>query len=100
MISFAISKPEIRKKDIMERVGRLDWEHDPFLSNYGLKIEPKMLKTKARVLNSPEVQFNKASAAARPGTSGQWNLLGKKFLQGNTVPLKAWGIFVFGTNQM
>lgn len=96
MIRFAISKPEIRKRDIMERVGRLDWEHDPFLSNYGLKIEPKMLKTKARVLNSPEVLFNKASA--KPGTSGQWNLMGKKFLRGNTVPLKAWGMYVFGTN--
>lgn len=96
MISFAISKPEIRKKDIKERVARLDWEHDPFLSNYGLKIEPNMLKTKARVLNSPEVQFLKASA--RPGTFGQWNLMGKQFLRGNTHPLKAWGIYVFGQN--
>lgn len=82
----------------MERVGRLDWEHDPFLSNYGLKIEPKMLKTKARVLNSPELQFSKVSAPVRPGTSGQWNLLGKQFLRGNTVPLKAWGVYVFGPN--
>lgn len=82
----------------MERVTRLDWERDPFLSNYGLKIEPKMLKTKARVLSSPEVQFSKASQAVRPGTSGQWNLLGKRFLRGNTVPLKAWGMYVFGQN--
>lgn len=96
MISFAISKPDTRKKDIKERVAHLDWEHDSFLNNYGLKIEPNMLKTKARVLNSPEVLFSKASA--RPGTSGQWNLLGKQFLQGNIVPLRAWGIYVFGQN--
>lgn len=96
MISFAISKPDTRKKDTKDRVAHLDWEHDPFLSNYGLKIEPNMLKTKARVLSSPDVRFSKASA--RPGSFGQWNLLGKQFLQGNTFPLRAWGIHVFGQN--
>lgn len=96
MIRFAISKPDTRKKDIQERVVHLNWEHDPFLNNYGLKIEPNMLKTKARVLNTPEVGFSKAST--RPGTSGQWSLLGKKFWQGNSVPLRAWGMHVFGQN--
>lgn len=43
--------------------------NDPFLSNYGLKIEPKMLKTKVWVFNSPEVWFSKASM--RPGTFDQ-----------------------------
>lgn len=96
MISFAISKPDTRKKDIKDRVAYLYWEHDPFLSNYGLNIELNMWKTKARVLSSPELRFSKASA--RPRSFDQWNLLGKQFLQGNTFPLRACGIHVFGQN--
>lgn len=98
MIKFAVSIPKARREAIKEKVTRLDWEHDPFLNSYGLKIEPNMLKTKARVLNPPEVMFTQPNynpkVSAKPGTSGKWNLAGKRFLQGNTIPLKYWGLYV------
>lgn len=103
MIKFAVSVPDARKMAIKDKIALLDWEHDPFLNNYGLKIEPNMLKTKARVLNPPEVMFNgpanDKNASAKPGTWGSWNLKGKKFLKGNTIPLRSWGVYVFKHNK-
>lgn len=99
MIRFAVSKPNVRKQAIKEKVALLDWKQDPFLNNYGLRIEPTMLKTKARVLNPPEIMFSLASdqtkVTAKPGIWGKWDLKGRKFLKGNTIPLKSWGVYVY-----
>lgn len=40
----------------------------------------------------PEVQYDKAKAT--PGTSGRWDLRGKKFFLPNSEPLKSWGVAV------
>lgn len=99
MIKFAVSFPSARKTAIRDKINLLDWEHDPFLKNYGLKIEPNMLRTKARILDPPEVMFNRLanernSVSVKPGTSGTWNLRGRKFLKGNTIPLRRWGVYI------
>jgi eukaryotic translation initiation factor 2C len=51
-------------------------------------------KTNARLLQNPEVQYDKAKV--NPGTTGRWDLRGKKFLFGNPEPLKSWGVVVIG----
>ena len=51
-----------------------------------------VLQTAARLLAPPEVQYS--GAKANPGTSGRWDLRGKKFLSGNPEPLKSWGVCI------
>lgn len=63
------------------------------LKTYGMKINPQMLKTNARVLDPPEPLFAK-KVTARPGFSGRWDLRGKVFFSPNTEQLKSWGICV------
>jgi eukaryotic translation initiation factor 2C len=50
------------------------------------------LKTAARLLPNPEVQF--AGKKLNPGTQGRWDLRGQKFLLPNPEPLKSWGFVI------
>lgn len=95
MIKFAVSRPAERKKAIQTGLDMLDWKNDPYLRNYGLEIEPTMLTTEARVLDPPIVQYS-GDQTAKPGYSGRWDLRGKKFLEGNEIPLKVWGVTLLG----
>jgi len=95
MIKFAVTRPAQRKESIQDGLRLLDWQHDPYLQNYGLKIDPNMLTTQARVLNPPQVLYGKNQTAA-PGYSGRWDLRGKVFLNGNPAPLTSWGVCVIG----
>lgn len=94
MIKFAVTRPDARNASINEGQGWLNWKEDKFLKQYGLQVNPVMLRTKARVLPPPEVQFG--GSAAKPGTTGRWDLRGKKFLSKNPKQLEAWGVGVFG----
>lgn len=95
MIKFAVSRPQERREAIEKGLTMLDWKNDPFLSNYGLKIDPNMIKTEARILNPPEVQYK--GAIAKPGFSGRWDLRGKTFLTNNgATGLVSWGVCVMG----
>ncbi|KAI9845055.1 MAG: hypothetical protein M1838_001912 [Thelocarpon superellum] len=93
MIKFAVTRPEIRQRDIKHGLGLLDWPADPFLRNYGMQIDTNMVTTKARVLPPPTVQFG-GTGKATPAYSGRWDLKGQKFLLPNTEPLKAWGVCI------
>lgn len=94
MIKFAVTRPEGRKASIAAGLKLLNWSGDKYLQNYGLQIDDKMLQTKARVLDPPTILFG-ANAKVEPKFSGRWDLRGKKFLIGNSAPLKSWGVCVF-----
>ena len=93
MIKFAVSRPPVRREGIRKGLELLNWQGDPMLRGYNLQIDPNMLKTNARILEPPEVQFGK-NVTAKPMYSGRWDLRGKVFLHKNPIPLKAWGIAV------
>ncbi|KAI9759848.1 MAG: Histone chaperone asf1 [Chaenotheca gracillima] len=93
MIKFAVTKPKERLEDIEYGLGQLAWDKDPFLKGYGMGIASQMLETKARLLPPPQIQFG--SDKANPGTGGRWDMKGRKFLLGNPVPLKHWGICIY-----
>lgn len=94
MIKQAATRPPKRKQDIMEGVTHLKWTEDPYLKAFGIKVNPQMVTTDARLLPAPEVAFG--NQKINPGTSGRWDLRGKKFLEPNTVPLKAWSFILCG----
>lgn len=72
----------------------LDWENDPAFKHYGLKIQGSMLKTNARLLTNPQVEFGSQNTV-NPGVSGRWDLKGRKFLipgASTDRPLRSWGV--------
>ena len=43
MIKFAVTRPELRMRDINYGLGLLKWKDDKYLHNYGLKINEDMV---------------------------------------------------------
>ena len=92
MIKFAVTPPPERWGAITHGLGMLDWANDPVLKAYKMQINPNKTVVDARLITAPTVKFG--GGEAKPGTSGRWDLKGKKFLQPNLAPLKSWGVCV------
>ncbi|KAI1136441.1 Piwi-domain-containing protein [Hypoxylon sp. FL0543] len=96
MIKMAATRPQKRTADITEGVKYLKWSQDPFLNAFGIKVNPNMVVTDARLLKNPEVTF--ANGKHDPGVSGRWDLRGKRFLEPNAFPLKSWAVVGCGND--
>ena len=92
MIKFAVTPPPARWEAIQHGLGMLDWANDPIHTHFGLSIDPSRTSVDARLLPAPTVKYGVGEA--KPGTSGRWDLKGKKFLVPNNVALKSWGVCV------
>ncbi|KAL6820698.1 Piwi domain-containing protein [Trichoderma camerunense] len=92
MIKIAVTRPNVRKNDIMKNVRDLQLPQDPYLRHYGVQLELSFAKTEARVLAPPIVNFGQGTAD--PKYSGRWDLRGKKFFKQNPAPLMNWGFLV------
>ncbi|KAI5462319.1 Piwi domain-containing protein [Mariannaea sp. PMI_226] len=90
MIKIAVTRPSVRKSDIVKNAMELQIGSDPFLKEYGVNFETQFAKTEARILPPPAVKFQ-GGGIADPKFSGRWDLRGKKFWKQNMVPLKSWG---------
>ena len=97
MIKFAVSRPSQRRQAIEHGLNMLNWDQDPMLKHYGVKISRGMLETRARVLDPPEVQYK--TNTAKPAYSGRWDLRGKVFFKPNEAPLKSWGVVILSSPQ-
>ena len=86
MIKFAVEEPPKRLAAIQHGLGMLDHPADPVLKNFGIKVNTNKKVVDGRLLPPPKVQYS--TGVATPGTSGKWDLKGKKFLSPNTAPLK------------
>ncbi|KAF2481788.1 Piwi domain-containing protein [Neohortaea acidophila] len=92
MIKFAATPPPERWSSIEHGLRILNWTADPVLDAFKVKISQNRTNVEARLLPAPKVQFG--AGEARPGTSGRWDLKGKKFLLTPGAPLTSWGVCV------
>lgn len=92
MIKFAATPPTDRWASIQHGLKMLDWNNDPVLKAFGFKIDTNPKTVDGRLIPAPTVRF--ATGEAKPGTSGRWDLKGKKFLAPNTQELKSWSVTV------
>jgi eukaryotic translation initiation factor 2C len=105
MIKFTVTKPTVRQNNIGTNIGQLDWASDPLLRAYDMKVDRNMLKTQARILPTPKVEYGKGSQDYQfTPQGGRWDLRGKKFFTwGPNDPgkagagIKAWAVMVFGS---
>ncbi|KAL4953848.1 Piwi domain-containing protein [Aspergillus filifer] len=94
MIKYAASRPGDRLASIQKSKKMLNHTADPVLQTFGLKIDEGMIRTKARLLPAPDIEFG-GKARMNPGTAGRWDLRGKKFYVANRKPLDSWGVGYF-----
>ncbi|KAF2815524.1 Piwi-domain-containing protein [Mytilinidion resinicola] len=97
MIKFAVTYPKERWAAVEAGVKLLDWQNDPYLAHYNVKINPHPVEVKARLLPCPDVTMTGGSIKAGAGPAkGRWRIDKMKFLTPNTQPLRSWGICVIG----
>ena len=96
MIKFAVAPPHKRKEAMEKGKAMLNWQNDMFLKNYNMQIDSDTIKTNARLLPPPGIEFG-GNKVEQPGTKGRWDLRGKKFFLPNpkSNELKSWGIGFF-----
>jgi eukaryotic translation initiation factor 2C len=94
MISYAAARPGDRLQSISKSKRMLNHAGDPVLKTFDLRVDENMIRTKARILPAPEIEFG-GRKRTNPGTNGRWDLRGKKFYLPNKRPLEAWGVGYF-----
>ena len=94
MIKFAVTLPKERWEAVQHGLKMFDWEKDPYLANFGLKINPQPARVKARILPTPEIAFGQGKVSAGDAVRGRWQLTGMRFLTPNQKPLQSWGFCV------
>ncbi|KAL4924314.1 putative eukaryotic translation initiation factor eIF-2C4 [Aspergillus undulatus] len=94
MIRYAASRPGDRLASIQKSKRILNHTADPVLQAFNLKIDEGMIRTKARLLPAPDIEFGGRNRM-NPGTAGRWDLRGKKFYLPNKKPLDCWGVGYF-----
>ncbi|KAL3475026.1 Piwi domain-containing protein [Aspergillus californicus] len=94
MIKYAASRPAERLASIQKSKKMLAHSADPVLKSFGLQIDENMIRSKARLLPAPDIEFG-GKQRTNPGTNGRWDLRGKKFYLPNKKPLECWGVGYF-----
>ena len=94
MIKFAVTLPKDRWSAVQHGLRMLDWNNDPYLRAFGMKISQAPSTVKGRILPTPEPTFGNGKIDARSASQGRWRIDGKKFTTPNSRPLKAWGFAI------
>lgn len=90
MLAFAATIPSVRWGAVEKGKSMLNWQRDPVLNAYGLKINDSPETVNAKLLTAPEVAFS-SGGNEKPGNTGRWKLMGKKFYKLG-APLMSWGV--------
>lgn len=89
-ITATAKPPQVRFNKIDQGLTLLHHRNNPYLEEFGLKINQETELVNARILEPPRVAFGQA--AIRPQPNG-WNLQGKRFKQPAT--LRSWSLVNF-----
>ena len=95
----ARSAPD-REREIKNLISKADFNNDPFIRQFGLKVSQTMLDTPARVLNPPKMEYKAGHFNNRTITApcqGVWDMRGKQLYTGITI--RSWAIACFTPQQ-
>ncbi|XP_015790047.1 protein argonaute-2 isoform X3 [Tetranychus urticae] len=88
----ARSAPD-REREINNLVVKADFNHDPYIKEFGLSISNTMMEVKGRVLPPPKLQYGGRTKQQALPNSGVWDMRGKQFHTG--VEIRVWAIACF-----
>jgi eukaryotic translation initiation factor 2C len=84
-----------RETEINRLVSRANFNADPYVKDFGIAVDTKMVTVTGRVLPPPKLQYGgKARVQALPDR-GVWDMRGKQFHYG--VEVSIWAIVIFTT---
>ncbi|RKO87186.1 Piwi domain-containing protein [Blyttiomyces helicus] len=90
MIKFTCQPPHVRSAKISQGVTLFDYEDNPYMHFFGIKVEKDLALVPARVMPIPKLMFGGSSEIPRDGV---WALKEKKLYEG--AGLKSWGVIAF-----
>jgi eukaryotic translation initiation factor 2C len=95
MLSFAVKAPYERWEGIQHAVNTMNWASDPWLNDYGMKVNKDPVQiNNARLLPCPTINFDKTSHPPKTTVTGRWRIDGKKFAFPNELPVGAFGFAI------
>lgn len=84
-----------RETEINRLVARANFNGDPYVRDFGINVDTKMVTVTGRVLPPPKLQYGGKSRIQAMPDRGVWDMRGKQFHSGVEVHL--WTIVVFAT---
>nr|BAO49750.1 argonaute protein [Lilium longiflorum] len=86
ILKATCKRPHEREKSIHEMVLKNDYGNDEFAKEFGMSITPNLATVEARVLNPPRLKYHETGRDKSCNPSvGQWNMIGKKMVNGGSV---------------
>ncbi|XP_059627107.1 protein argonaute MEL1-like isoform X2 [Cornus florida] len=79
-------RPNERERSIKQMVAHNNYNNDKFANEFGLRVRPELTSIDARVLPPPTLKYHDTGREARVDPQvGQWNMIGKKMVNGGKV---------------
>lgn len=90
----ARSAPD-REREINTLIRKVwaDFNKDPYVQEFGLNIEQRMMDVRGRVLPPPRLQYGGRTKQQAVPNAGVWDMRGKQFYSG--VEIRVWAIACF-----
>ncbi|CAE1171979.1 ELF2C [Acanthosepion pharaonis] len=92
----ARSAPD-RERDINSLVSKANFSGDPYLYQFGVRVNPKMVEVEGRVIDAPKIQYGGRTKALAIPNQGVWDMRGKQFYNG--IEIRVWAIACFATQK-
>ncbi|KAL7753006.1 hypothetical protein RI367_001457 [Sorochytrium milnesiophthora] len=93
IIKLTACKPQERKKRVEDEFSKLNYNSDPTIREFGIKVARDMVRINAHILDCPMLGYgNRKEVQPR---SGEWNMRNTSVLRG--VSIKYFGVVNFAT---
>ncbi|KAJ7321835.1 argonaute-like protein [Mycena albidolilacea] len=94
LVAFATKAPKDRLASIGKGMEVLAYGQSEYVRKFGLRVNPTVVSTKARVLTAPTLKYGAGGKAASiQPRNGSWNMADKTFYRPATIA--AWVLVVF-----
>uniref|UniRef100_A0A668VLZ3 Protein argonaute-1 n=1 Tax=Oreochromis aureus TaxID=47969 RepID=A0A668VLZ3_OREAU len=88
----ARSAPD-RQEEISRLMKNANFNLDPYIQEFGIKVKDDMAEVMGRVLPAPILQYGGRNRAIATPNQGVWDMRGKQFYNG--IEIKVWAIACF-----
>ncbi|XP_016367189.1 protein argonaute-1-like [Sinocyclocheilus rhinocerous] len=88
----ARSAPD-RQEEISRLMKNANFNLDPYIQEFGIKVKDDMAEVTGRVLPAPILQYGGRNRAIATPNQGVWDMRGKQFFNG--IEIKVWAIACF-----